>query len=323
MITVLSDATAVHKKLKDMFSRRTRAQRRVIVVAYVGRDACTLLPDYKGVELYCWPQTGATDPYALADLRSTRYGARIRLVDHLHMKLYWAQHEGFVITSANLSRRALGDTVQEEIGIFCDDPSNISIDEIVHRLKSRRLKAPELQQLQERHDEYWASVPRTNGNGKPRKSGGFEEWYRSDRLPRWKFGWWDGHDDESESTAELAHQRYDVTEIDDFIPCERGQLKRNDWVLCFRLSRNGRVSSPSWLRVDFVNTVTGPERTKKGYDQEAVQLRPLTPEHRPPFSISLEALRKTVDNFGTDRIRTAKDLTPSRAFLTAFLRASK
>ncbi len=68
-----------------------------------GSAAPRLLPDYSDVEIYCWPQAGATDPNALARLREPKYGARIFLCDGLHMKLYWVEGVGSVITSANLS----------------------------------------------------------------------------------------------------------------------------------------------------------------------------------------------------------------------------
>src|ERR1019366_1456750 len=171
-----------------------------------------------------------------------------------------------------------------------DDPTSVSIDELIHRLRARALKNPELRQLQERHDEYWASVPLTGAKLRKRKSPSFIEWYNSDHIPRWKFGWWDVHDNESKSTAQTARERHDVVEIDDFIPCEHGQLKRGDWVLCFRLGARSQVSEPSWLRVDFVNSVTAAEEKDKGYPQEAVQLRPLTSEHRRPFDASLPML---------------------------------
>src|SRR5450759_545779 len=139
MFTLLPNSTSVHAKLKQIFSRSTRGRRRVAIVAYVGRDACELIPDFKDVELFCWPQIGATDPYTLAELQRAPHHAKVRLVDRLHMKLYWVEREGFVITSANLSRRALAENIQEEIGIFSDDPSFVPIDQIIERLASRPL----------------------------------------------------------------------------------------------------------------------------------------------------------------------------------------
>ena len=48
MIEFLPDAEAVHVKLCQMFTPKTRDRRRVIIVAYVGKDAETLLPDFHG-----------------------------------------------------------------------------------------------------------------------------------------------------------------------------------------------------------------------------------------------------------------------------------
>jgi len=315
MITILPSATSVHEKLRDLFDKRTRGQRRVALVAYIGRDADKLLPDFRDVEVYCWPQTGATDPYTLDELQRPPHDAKVRLVDHLHMKLYWVEREGFVITSANLSRRALGDTIQEEVGIFCNDPSQVPIDTIIGRLKSRPLQQAELRRLQQLHDEYWANVPRRKLNAPARRVLGFSEWYESGRSPQWKTGWFDADGDESPSTARAARDMHGVGTIEDFIPCSPGQLAANDWVLCFRLDEDDRVSDPSWLRVDFIKNLTRSEVRIGGYRQEAVQLRPLGSEHRPPFRIELPPLRKTVAAFGADRIRAARRLQPSGQFL--------
>jgi len=236
------------------------------------------------------------------------------------MKLYWVEREGFVITSANLSQSALGDTIQEEIGIFCDEPSQVPIDTIVDRLKSRPLEAAELRQLQQLHDEYWANVPRRNLNAPARRIPEFAEWYENGRSPQWKIGWFDTNGDESPSTTRAARDMHGVGVIEDFIPCSPGQLAANDWVLCFRLDEDDRVSDPGWLRVDFIKNLTRSEVRKSGYRQEAVQLRPLGAEHRPPFRIELPALRKAVAAIGPAHIRAARRLDPSDQFITLLMR---
>jgi phosphatidylserine/phosphatidylglycerophosphate/cardiolipin synthase-like enzyme len=93
----------------------------------------------------------------LAELRRPPFYARIRLADQMHMKVYWVEREGFVITSANLPRRALGSGIREEIGVFIDDPTLLDIDQIIERLSSRPLKRKELKAMQLRHDAYWAA----------------------------------------------------------------------------------------------------------------------------------------------------------------------
>lgn len=314
MFSVLHNSPSVHAKLRRLFSKRTRGRRRVAIVAYVGRDACELIPDFTGVELFCWPQIGATDPDTLAQLQGAPHHAKVRLVDGLHIKLYWVEKEGFVITSANLSRRALAENVQEEIGIYSDDPSFIPIDQIIGRLPSRPLSARELQSLKIQHDEYWATVSR-RPKGPKRKAPTFMQWLDNGRLPKWKIGWFDGYAMERASTARAARTGYGVTSVHDFMPCSRGQLTPGDWVLCFRIGHDDRITDPSWLRVDFVNDLSRGEAAKVGYTQEAVQLRPLTSEHRTPFQIDLKTLRRALRSYGIEGIKEARDLRPNEKLI--------
>lgn len=131
MTQILRHSHAIRSRLRQLFSESTRGRRRVIIVAYVGRDAPRILPDYADVELYCWRQPGATDPNALARLCEPDHGARIFLCDGLHMKLYWVDGIGSIITSANLSNRALGERTLHEFGVFLPSPDGIDIDAVV------------------------------------------------------------------------------------------------------------------------------------------------------------------------------------------------
>jgi phosphatidylserine/phosphatidylglycerophosphate/cardiolipin synthase-like enzyme len=134
---LLLNSAAVREKIRWLFSERTRKRRRVILVAYVGNAAPSLLPDARNVELYCWPQVGATDPYALAKLASPERGAKIHFVDGLHGKLYWVEGSGFIIGSANLSINALGQGRLQEFAVFIEDSAKLDIDRIITLLGSQ------------------------------------------------------------------------------------------------------------------------------------------------------------------------------------------
>jgi len=159
---ILENSLEIHSKIKELFSENTRNHRRVILVAYVGRKAHDLLPDVENVKLYCWPQMQATNPYALAHLQEN--GAEIYLIDNLHMKLYWVQNKGAVITSANLSRNALKFGGNHEIGIFLEDSEAIRIDSIIKNFGGENVSPvtkEELLELQQKHNELKANQEKT------------------------------------------------------------------------------------------------------------------------------------------------------------------
>ena len=168
---ILENSSKIHSKLKELFSKDTRHLRRYILVAYVGEKAENLL-DFENVNLYCWPQIGATNPYALAQLKEK--GAEIYLVDNLHMKVYWVENRGAIITSANLSRNALKFRGPYEIGIFLEDSKAIKIHSIIKKFgreNVRPLTREELLELQEKHNESKVNQERTPTKSHKRKKG--------------------------------------------------------------------------------------------------------------------------------------------------------
>ena len=152
MSLILTNSTAIHGKIKEMFSTKTRHRRRVVLVAYVGKDAPSLLPDAQGVEIYCWPQAGATHPEAIRTL--VQRGAEIFFVPSLHMKLYWVRDIGALFTSANLSRNALGVGGLHEAGVFLEDLKGLDIDHLIHGLSAQMLTDDLLDALQRDHDNF-------------------------------------------------------------------------------------------------------------------------------------------------------------------------
>ena len=322
MYRFLGSSKEVYGALRELFSLATRRKRRVALVAYVGRDATSLLPDFTRVELYCWPQVGATDPYSLAELQSPPNKVQVRLVDQLHMKLYWVEGTGFVVTSANLSKRALGDGIREEVGIHCTTPSVVPIDSIIGRLNARPLRRTELKRLQRQHDEYWARRPPA-GSSAPRRAPSLARWNCAGRLPEWKLGWYDGYANEQDSTSRAASRRSGSAAINDFLPCSKAQLSPGDWVLTFKLDHSNRPSEFDWLRVDFVNELTPLEAADTGFTHEAVQLRPLSPEHRPPFRCDKPfgiAFAKALESYGVKNVKSARSLAPHDRLLRVLLR---
>lgn len=167
MPVILEDSSAILSCIEKLFDEDTRHLRRVIVVAYVGAAAPRLLPDVKDVELYCSPDPPSTNPYGLQELR--KLGAKIYLVKNLHMKLYWVQDLGALITSANLSLNALGEEGLFEIGVFLEDHSDLDIDSIIEKLRAKRITSARLKELQQEYDRIRRADKAKGPKIKPKK----------------------------------------------------------------------------------------------------------------------------------------------------------
>src|SRR5262245_37865896 len=110
---VLYTAAEVRSAIVRLFS--FSRGRRVAISAFVGDGAEAYLPKPSGIQLICWPKEGGTNPNALRRLMAK--GVEVFFCDALHMKVYWAEGRGAVVTSANLSRNALGAGDLKEVGV--------------------------------------------------------------------------------------------------------------------------------------------------------------------------------------------------------------
>ena len=89
---ILYNSSEIGECIKQLMANPLDGQRRVVLVAYVGRDYASFLPNPKDIEIVCSPTPGATRAEAVAGLQ--RAGAKIQFSDNLHMKVYWAQNRG-------------------------------------------------------------------------------------------------------------------------------------------------------------------------------------------------------------------------------------
>src|ERR1051325_11165032 len=104
MKKLLYKSSDVRKAIAQIFS--LSKGRRVAITAFVGDGAEAYLRKPEGLTLICWPKAGGTNPNALRKLIKLR--VQVYFADALHMKLYWTEDKGAIITSANLSTNALG-----------------------------------------------------------------------------------------------------------------------------------------------------------------------------------------------------------------------
>ena len=131
--TVLYKSREVRSAIAEIFNKG-RNGRRVAVSAYVGDGADSYLPFPDKVQVICSPTPGATNPHAIRRLISC--GASVQFADKLHMKVYWSEVSGVVITSANLSTNALGVGDLKEAGVLLG-PGSLDIDKLLAPLVLR------------------------------------------------------------------------------------------------------------------------------------------------------------------------------------------
>jgi phosphatidylserine/phosphatidylglycerophosphate/cardiolipin synthase-like enzyme len=179
---ILYTSGDVHKAIKKIFS--SPCKRRVAVVAYLGVNAENYLPNPKNLEIVCCPEPGATSPRAVRALIDR--GAIIQFSEGLHSKVYWS-NKGCVITSANISHRALGNAPQKEAGIFLDS-SALDIDRLISESKPFKIT----QALMDKLEILDRKIKRVNElKTQNSTKTQFDDWYNSPYREPWKINWYD------------------------------------------------------------------------------------------------------------------------------------
>jgi phosphatidylserine/phosphatidylglycerophosphate/cardiolipin synthase-like enzyme len=116
MPEVLCNSAKISARIRKLFEAPSSSDRRVVLVAYIGRNYAQFLPNVRGIEIVCSPTAGATSGFAVSELMAS--GAVMKFSDQLHMKVYWSAERGCLITSANLSANALQRGKLKEVGVF-------------------------------------------------------------------------------------------------------------------------------------------------------------------------------------------------------------
>jgi hypothetical protein len=313
MATMLYTSGAVRQAIIELFSSPTG--RRVAVAAFVGEGADAYLPSPEGLELFCWPMPGATNPNTLRALM--KRGVGVRFVDSLHMKFYWAEGRGAVLTSAKLSTNALGAGNLKEIGVFLK-PGEVDIDAVLGSLNSRPVSAKEMRALDRKHKLYLArnrAAQKTDAG-----SLSFGDWYAAPMRPRWKWACWDKTMKRAATTRAIVRKVYGTNEADRCFSDQRKDWKQGDWALLFRM-KDGQF--PLWVFVDLVVRIP---RSDKCYDPEypweMVQVWSARRYPPPPFRLDQRfqrALNAAVREIGPERVRgyDQKSTRPPKRLLDA------
>lgn len=293
------------------------SDRRVAISAFVGDGAEASLRSPKGILLVCCPSPTGTNPRAVRIL--VRKGVNVRFSDSLHMKVYWSNRRGAIITSANLSTNALGAGGLKEVGVKLPSGA-LDIKHILSSLRMRPVRPAELDRLDRQRDRYLVRSQTSAPAAQRRDS--FRDWYKSPMRKRWLLGFWsDPNFTVAKSTRDLLKAQEGVTSADLYLTAGTGRVKEGQWLLYFKLSPTS-ATMIRWMYSDHVIRV--PRSDKKAYDREypcqVVQVR--SPKHYPPPPFHIDsrfrsALSAGVRLVGEDYIERLVTLRPSEKLLAS------
>lgn len=309
LIELLYTSSDVRKAVVKLF--RYSSGRRVAISAFVGKGAETFLPKPEGIELICWPKEGGTNPDVIRDL--IKRGVIVKFADSLHMKLYWSEDQGAVITSANLSDNALGSGDLKEVGIKFG-PGAIDINRILKSIDARDVIDSELKQLDKRHKRYW----RNNQESVPRRSKRrtFLEWLELPYPPDWKIASWESTGPFAEEAIRISKEEYNVSP-QRFLGAKIDDYEEDDWVLTYREKKPCDVE---WLYVNYIVRI---HRNEKAYDRnyprQIVQVWPLSKYSQQPFRVDKEfgrAFSEAISQFSDSEKEEMDACNPSKRFLS-------
>jgi hypothetical protein len=294
----------------------------VVIVAYVGVDHAAYLPKPSGIEIVCSPTPGATSAKAVQELIDG--GAKVRFSDRLHMKVYWAERVGCLVTSANLTRNALGIKGLKEMGIFVD-AAMIDIDRLLKEANPYSVSSKKLDWLLAEGEKVKLAMAKAGRRVlyDPKE---YLTWYKENLRVRtqWKLAWFDAPADLAKATREFVKEEFGRSRPYDWRNVSK-QIKKGDWLLCFERT-NGEVRRPAWMYVDGVVRVEKSEwRTyQRDFPFQAFQAEEPSKYDAPPFRLGkkfAEALTKSIRKVGVKAVEESNDSTPPDTLLKTLARS--
>lgn len=315
MPRVLYKSAEVHAQIKRLFGSPNPSDVRVALVAYVGSDAESYLPHPKGLRVICAPSSG-TDPDAIR--RLINRGARVEVADKLHMKVYWSQRRGCIITSANASSNALGIGGLKEAGVLVPAEA-VDIRRLIKYAQPRPITGKDLHKLDTLKKRQRKEA--LNRAANTERAADFIDWYASPHRSQWKLGWFnDSVSGVSVAAKEQTAVEYGRKQPHSWVTFAKGRVQANDWVLSFALTDRG-PKEVQWLYVDFLVRVSPKERRYyfSGAPFHAVQVHSLSRYPLPPFRITRafrRALWTALRHYGAERLTDAKRDTPPAQLLS-------
>jgi hypothetical protein len=283
MPKVLYKSAAIKNKINELFDAPNKSDRRVALVAYIGKDYADYLPSPDGIYVVCNPTPGATSVIAVDGLRQA--GALVRFSDKLHMKVYWSEARGCVITSANLSKNAFGVRGLKEAGVWLE-PNSVDIDKLVREAKPYRVTNSRIARLRVDEERYRHAMARI---GRRDTDDGFQylDWFALSAAAQtpWKLGDFSGDEGVADAAQERLENEFNVKAPTSYHGVDvKSHLPEEDWLLQFEYNyKKGKaIGDPEWMFVDFV-VPFGPPASNPF---QAIQVYPTGRYDRPPFPLT-------------------------------------
>jgi hypothetical protein len=299
---LLSNKARIRRDLREVTA--AGAGRRVILSAYVGRDALEYVQDPRGVQIYCSPNPVGTDPDGLESL--LREGARIWFVERLHAKVYWSERAGCLIGSPNLSTNALGEAGLFETVYRADD---VNIDSLMVQVAKHKYPVEVTPRVLE---AFRRRCRRAHGQvlqpavRRARETPTFEEWVGDRYRKPFTLLRWD-HDTAPDLTgpereAVREYNELHDTGLDDdytdFLTVYGSVIKmpENEDVVCVRVDEDEtvRATGAFWLRYE-LRTESHTGRAGRGRRTRIIQVRPR--RESVPFIAGGKFMRDTLSAF--------------------------
>jgi hypothetical protein len=186
---VLDQPHLIRAAISELLSDPT--DERIIAVGFVGDDASSHLRNAAGIQVFCWPKAGGTNPHGVQDLLDA--GCSVSFVDRLHAKVYWSLRRGSIVGSANLSSNALGESGLREYMIFL--PAGIiDLREFARTLRPLNDFDARLRQLHRDHNRLQRCFPtRKSALVGTKRTRTFGEWLQNGAgAAEWRLGWYEG-----------------------------------------------------------------------------------------------------------------------------------
>lgn len=215
-------------------------------------------------------------------------GVDVEFSNKLHMKVYWSEKRGCVITSANLSTGALEPGNLEEAGVYLP-PGVVDIDRLIQNISPKQITAEAMDALDRASRRITAKLGeddnriklRENRNPRP-----FMIWEKTPHRQNWKLVFWETEEDKfSKKTLSKCRNEYNKSLPEDCLWTKDNKFSKTDWILAVKIS-NKRCKN-SWVFVDFTTYV---DESDEAYDKdcpcEVVQVHNSEYYPRPPFIIT-------------------------------------
>lgn len=310
---ILYTSAEVRNTIIDIFG--ASKGRRVAITAFVGSGSEAYLPKPNGIELVCWPKAGGTNPNALKKL--IKKGVAVSFVNSLHMKIYWTEDKGVVLTSANLSTNALGAGDLREIGVWLLS-TQVDINKILQAIKPKPATPKDLIILEKVHRDYQTRNKFISAKSEKTT---FLEWYDRGKS-KWKVGHWENSTEISKAAKSVSKKEYGLSSPETALSCTVNQYKRLDWILKFRLSSN-KPTNIRWQPVDYVVRVPKSEEVyDSNYPYEACQTWPSNRYPPPPFQIDEDfrnAFTIALQKFGVKKYKDNDISKPPKLLIDLIL----